>query len=123
MRMLLITHDLGVVRVMADRVCVMYAGQVVEQASVAEFFTQVLHPYSQQLLASLPDFNKREQRLLSIPGAVPTLDALPKGCRFHPRCAHAFLLCESKEPQLQGYTTSSGALSFIPRARISTPST
>ncbi|MBA3536688.1 MAG: ABC transporter ATP-binding protein [Tatlockia sp.] len=100
MSLLLITHDLGVVKAMADQVCVMYAGQIVEQATVAEFFSQVLHPYSQQLLASLPDFNKREQRLQAIPGAVPRLDALPSGCRFHPRCAHAFTLCDDKEPQL-----------------------
>jgi peptide/nickel transport system ATP-binding protein len=100
MSLLLITHDLGVVKAMADQVCVMYAGQIVEQATVAEFFSQVLHPYSQQLLASLPDFNKREQRLQAIPGAVPRLDALPSGCRFHPRCAHAFSLCDYKEPQL-----------------------
>ncbi|WP_347251317.1 ABC transporter ATP-binding protein [Legionella sp.] len=101
MSMLLITHDLGVVKAMADRVCVMYAGQVVEQAAVADFFTQVLHPYSQQLLASLPSFNKRKQRLQAIPGAVPSLDALPEGCRFHPRCAHAFSICPLITPQLQ----------------------
>ncbi|WP_043874565.1 ABC transporter ATP-binding protein [Legionella massiliensis] len=101
MSMLLITHDLGVVKAVADRVCVMYAGQIVEQASVGEFFTQVLHPYSQQLLASLPDFKKRYQPLQAIPGAVPTLDALPMGCRFHPRCAHAFSLCDHQEPALQ----------------------
>ncbi|KTC87601.1 MULTISPECIES: ABC transporter ATP-binding protein [Legionella] len=101
MSMLLITHDLGVVKAVADRVCVMYAGQIVEQAAVDDFFSQVLHPYSQQLLASLPNFNKRQQRLQAIPGAVPTLDSLPEGCRFHPRCAHAFSLCDFKEPQLQ----------------------
>ncbi|ASQ46729.1 ABC transporter ATP-binding protein [Legionella clemsonensis] len=103
MSMLLITHDLGVVKAAADRVCVMYAGQVVEQASVAEFFTQVKHPYSQQLMASVPDFNKRGQRLQTIPGAVPTLDALPQGCRFHPRCAHAFSPCAQLEPRLQAF--------------------
>ncbi len=77
MSLLLITHDLGVVKAMATRVCVMYAGQIVEQATVSDFFSQVLHPYSQQLLASLPDFNKRNQRLQAISGAVPRLDALP----------------------------------------------
>ncbi|KTD18809.1 ABC dipeptide/oligopeptide/nickel transport, ATPase component [Legionella lansingensis] len=101
MSMLLITHDLGVVKAVADRVCVLYAGQVVEQATVKNFFTQVKHPYSQQLLASLPTFNKRHQHLQTIPGAVPTLDALPTGCRFHPRCAHAFAVCDKVEPQLQ----------------------
>lgn len=101
MSMMLITHDLGVVKAIADRVCVMYAGQIVEQAAVSEFFSQVLHPYSQQLLASLPDFNKRLQRLQAIPGAVPTLGALPSGCRFHPRCAHVFSPCGQEEPPLQ----------------------
>lgn len=101
MSMLLITHDLGVVKAMADRVCVMYAGQVVEQSSVHDFFTQVKHPYVQQLLASLPSFTKRDERLSVIQGFVPALDALPSGCRFHPRCIYAFERCHQDEPQLQ----------------------
>ncbi|MDI9817912.1 MULTISPECIES: ABC transporter ATP-binding protein [unclassified Legionella] len=105
MSMLLITHDLGVVKEAADQVCVMYAGQVVEQASVGEFFSKVKHPYSQQLLASLPGFEKRHQKLQTIGGTVPTLDALPSGCRFHPRCAHAFSVCDKVEPQLQTIQT------------------
>ncbi|MDR3503196.1 MAG: dipeptide ABC transporter ATP-binding protein [Legionella sp.] len=101
MSMLLITHDLGVVKAMADRVCVMYAGQVVEQSTAHDFFTQVKHPYVQQLLASLPSFAKREERLSVIQGFVPALDALPSGCRFHPRCLYAFSRCHQEEPQLQ----------------------
>ncbi|BCA96442.1 ABC transporter ATP-binding protein [Legionella antarctica] len=101
MSLLLITHDLSVVKEMADRVCVMYAGQVVEQALVDEFFSQVGHPYVQQLLASLPSFAKREEKLSVISGSVPTLDALPSGCRFHPRCIYAFERCTVEEPQLQ----------------------
>lgn len=101
MSLLLITHDLGVVKAMADRVCVMYAGQVVEQASVGKFFSQVQHPYVQQLLASLPSFAKRDEKLSIIMGNVPTLDALPSGCRFHPRCIYAFERCSNEEPQLQ----------------------
>lgn len=101
MSLLLITHDLGVVRNMADRVCVMYAGQVVEQAPVHEFFSRVGHPYVQQLLASLPSFAKREEKLSVISGGVPALDALPSGCRFHPRCLYAFERCGTEEPQLQ----------------------
>lgn len=101
MSLLLITHDLGVVKAMASRVCVMYAGQVVEQATVDDFFTRVSHPYVQQLLASVPSFVKREEQLSIINGAVPTLDALPSGCRFHPRCIYAFDRCHSEEPQLQ----------------------
>lgn len=101
MSLLLITHDLGVVKAMADRVCVMYAGQVVEQTLVQDFFSQVGHPYVQQLLASLPSFAKREEKLSVISGSVPTLDALPSGCRFHPRCIYAFERCTIEEPQLQ----------------------
>jgi peptide/nickel transport system ATP-binding protein len=101
MSILLITHDLGVVKAMADRVCVLYAGQIVEQAAVSHFFSQVKHPYSQQLLASLPKFTKRHQSLEIIPGTVPSPDDPPSGCRFHPRCAHAFSICPEVEPHLQ----------------------
>lgn len=101
MSLLLITHDLGVVKAMADKVCVMYAGQVVEYSAVNEFFSHIGHPYVQQLLASLPSFAKREEQLSVIAGSVPTLDALPSGCRFHPRCIYAFERCHQQEPQLQ----------------------
>ncbi|WP_058534538.1 ABC transporter ATP-binding protein [Legionella saoudiensis] len=101
MSLLLITHDLGVVKAMADRVCVMYAGQIVEQSTANDFFSQVKHPYVQQLLSSLPSFAKREERLSVIQGFVPALDALPSGCRFHPRCRYAFSRCHQEEPQLQ----------------------
>ncbi len=102
MSLLLITHDLGVVRAMASRVCVMYAGQVVAQSSVDDFFSRVKqHPYVQQLLASVPSLTKREERLSVIRGFVPALDEMPSGCRFHPRCIHAFARCSVEEPQLQ----------------------
>lgn len=101
MSILLITHDLGVVKAMADTVCVMYAGQLVEQASAAQFFTKVMHPYSQQLFASLPHFEKRHMRLQAIKGNVPTLEARPGGCSFHPRCAHVMASCNDIAPQLQ----------------------
>jgi peptide/nickel transport system ATP-binding protein len=101
MSILLITHDLGVVKAVADTVCVMYAGQVVEIASVSDFFKKPLHPYAQQLFLSLPSIDKREQQLQTLSGAVPALDALPLGCRFHPRCAHVFAPCPTIEPRLQ----------------------
>lgn len=101
MSLLLITHDLGVVKEMADRVCVMYAGQVVENASADDFFQQPLHPYSQQLFESIPTFAKRGQHLQSIKGQVPTLDNMPSGCRYHPRCAHVFAPCAENKPDLQ----------------------
>ncbi|STX52214.1 ABC dipeptide/oligopeptide/nickel transport, ATPase component [Legionella busanensis] len=101
MSILLITHDLSVVKAMADKVCVMYAGQIVEEATVTEFFKCVKHPYSQQLLASLPHYQKRNQFLSSIAGSVPTMEELPSGCRFHPRCAHVFSPCAHQMPILQ----------------------
>lgn len=103
MAMLLITHDLSVVKAVADQVCVMYAGQVVEQASVSDFFKEVKHPYSQQLKAALPSFDKRAEQLAVIKGSVPNLDAMPGGCRFHPRCAHRFQGCDQIEPLLQNF--------------------
>lgn len=101
MSMLLITHDLGVVRAVADRVCVMYAGQLVEQAQVNEFFNNVKHPYTQQLLAAVPLFEKRNEKLPAIKGIVPSLESLPAGCRFHPRCNYAFARCTQIMPNLQ----------------------
>lgn len=100
MSVLLITHDLTVVKEMADTVCVMYAGQIVEQTSVTDFFSRIGHPYVQQLLASLPSFSKREEKLSVIAGTVPALDALPTGCRFNPRCIYRFARCSEEEPQL-----------------------
>jgi peptide/nickel transport system ATP-binding protein len=101
MSLLLITHDLSLVQVVADRVYVMYAGQIVESARVSDFFKQPLHPYTQHLLAALPHFDKRSERLSAIPGRVPSPDDRPSGCRFHPRCTHAFLPCAEQEPALQ----------------------
>jgi oligopeptide/dipeptide ABC transporter ATP-binding protein len=101
MSLLLITHDLGVVKAMASRVCVLYAGQVIEQSAVNDFFSQVKHPYVQQLLASLPSLAKKDEHLSVIRGFVPALEEMPPGCRFHPRCIYAFARCQQEEPQLQ----------------------
>lgn len=101
MSLLLITHDLGVVKAVASRVCVMYAGQIVETATTQEFFSQPHHPYSQQLLAAMPSLAWRDHPLHSIDGQVPALEQMPQGCRFHPRCAHAFEPCTHVAPGLQ----------------------
>ncbi len=101
MSLLLITHDLGVVKAVADRVAVMYAGEIVEQANVADFFSQANHPYSQQLLQALPTFEKRAYQLPILNGSVPKMDDLPTGCRFHLRCFHAFSPCATIKPALQ----------------------
>ena len=86
MAVILITHDLGVVAETADRVAVMYAGQVVEYADVRSVFRRPLHPYTAGLQASLPKLGEVVERLRVIPGTVPNPAAFPEGCRFHPRC-------------------------------------
>jgi peptide/nickel transport system ATP-binding protein len=95
---LLITHDLAVVAEVADRVCVMYAGVIVEQAPVKELFHQPLHPYTQGLLASVPRLDQPGKSLRTIAGSVPDLTHPPPGCRFHPRCPHAMPICREKRP-------------------------
>jgi len=95
---LLITHDLAVVAEVADRVCVMYGGQIVEQAPVRELFHRPLHPYTQGLLASVPRMDQPEKELHTIAGSVPNLIDPPSGCRFHPRCPHAMPVCSAQRP-------------------------
>ncbi len=101
MAVLLITHDLGVVAGMADRVAVMYAGQIVEQASRKEFFTTPRHPYSEKLFASLPGDMKRGQQLAVIHGSVPPLFQTFSGCRFVERCDYAWEVCHTTPPVWQ----------------------
>ena len=98
MAILLITHDLGVVSEMADRVAVMYAGQIVEEASRAKFFAEPKHPYSRKLFESLPDIKKRGQRLAVIPGHVPSLATEFRSCRFADRCEFAWEACHQQIP-------------------------
>jgi oligopeptide/dipeptide ABC transporter ATP-binding protein len=100
MSMLLITHNLGIVGDIADRVAVMYAGQIVELASTMELLTHPLHPYTQALLNSVPKLESDNERLTAIPGSVPNLGAFPPGCRFHPRCPKARRDCPQKSPEL-----------------------
>jgi oligopeptide/dipeptide ABC transporter ATP-binding protein len=102
--MILITHDLGVIAEMADRVAVMYAGVILEQADVKTLFRKPLHPYTQGLLDSIPTLGEVKEYLAVIPGAVPSLVNLPKGCRFAPRCQarldHGLHICTQVEPEL-----------------------
>jgi peptide/nickel transport system ATP-binding protein len=108
MALLLITHDLGVVAEMAHRVGVMYAGQIVEQASRAQLFTRPLHPYTQKLFAALPDAARRNQPLTAIPGNVPPLGSITQGCRFAPRCDKAWALCGEQTPGWTGLEDGRG---------------
>jgi len=95
---LLITHDFGVVNEVADRVAVMYAGQVVEEGTRLELLGRPRHPYTQGLLRSIPKAEARGKRLEEIKGVVPRPGHWPAGCRFHPRCPHAFAPCPIDEP-------------------------
>ena len=103
--LLLISHDLGVVAEVADRVVVMYAGRVVEEASVSSLFHSPRHPYTRGLISSISRFSpsqgmKGKQKLKGIEGAVPDLLRLPSGCSFHPRCPQRLPLCQQEIPSL-----------------------
>jgi oligopeptide/dipeptide ABC transporter ATP-binding protein len=98
MAILFITHDLGVVAQLCERVLVMYAGRIIEDAPAGRFFSAPRHPYSQALLASLPQRAARGEPLRSIPGAPPQPNAFPAGCRFAPRCPRATEQCRSEYP-------------------------
>ena len=102
--MILITHDLGVIAEMADRVAVMYAGEIVEQSPVVTLFDLPLHPYTKGLIGSIPVLGEIRERLDVIPGSVPNLINLPAGCRFAPRCMarveYGLSICSKKRPEL-----------------------
>jgi len=102
---ILITHDLGVVAEMCDRVNVMYAGRIVEKAEVNELYTSPKHPYTQALIGSTPVLGQTDKELVTIPGSVPNLIDLPPGCKFAPRCTarveYNLERCEDEEPELK----------------------
>ena len=106
---ILITHDLGVVAEMAERVAVMYAGEIVEQTDVNTLFDEPMHPYTQGLIGSIPVLGEIKERLDVIPGSVPNLVNLPPGCRFAPRCQarikHALTICTEQKPELDEVKT------------------
>lgn len=117
----LITHDLGVVAEITERVMVMYAGRVVESASVVDAFATPTHPYTRGLLKSVKSLDTgRHERLESIPGIPPSLIKLPSGCPFHPRCSFASSLgsrCSTEEPELRAVGASSSAC-HLPDERL-----
>jgi peptide/nickel transport system ATP-binding protein len=100
MAVMLITHDLGVVSEIADRVAVMYAGRIVEVAPIEALFDQMRHPYTKGLLESIPQLQEKRRRLNAIPGQVPNPMDLPVGCKFHPRCYLMIEECKKEEPPL-----------------------
>jgi oligopeptide transport system ATP-binding protein len=101
MGLILITHDLGVVADVADRIALMYAGRVVEEAGVEDLYARPAHPYAEGLLASVPRIDVRGRTLTPIKGAPPNLAAIPPGCPFHPRCPRARDRCSTEIPELR----------------------
>ncbi|MDQ6671051.1 MAG: ABC transporter ATP-binding protein [Chloroflexota bacterium] len=101
--LVLVTHDMGVHANLANRVAVLYAGQVMEEADTVTLFEHPLHPYTQYLIQSLPRLDERSERV-SIPGRPPALDNPPTGCRFHPRCPHVMDVCKIAVPPLEEIT-------------------
>ncbi len=97
---LLITHDLGIIAELCDRVAVMYSGNIVEYATAEELFKKPRHPYTQGLISAIPSIEKKDKKLQVIRGMVPNLIYPPSGCRFHPRCDYRMEICDKVKPQL-----------------------
>ena len=101
---IMITHNLGVIAEMAERVLVMYSGKIMEAAAVDDLFHRPQHPYTRGLLETVPRIDREvrpDKRLPEIPGMIPSLHNLPQGCHFHPRCSHALEVCREEEPSLE----------------------
>ena len=111
MAVIWITHDLGVVSEIADRVLVMYGGRIVEQATAHELFSNPFHPYTRALIGTVPTTGI--ERLQTIPGQTPTLYEHPQACAFHPRCEQAFSQCRSQLPYLVTCTRGHDAACFL----------
>jgi len=118
MAVMLITHDLGIVAEMCERVVVMYAGRIVEEGDVLSIFTNPVHPYTAALLASMPRLDLPRGRLAAIDGAVPDPHAMPRGCRFAPRCVHVQDRCRVESPPLEAIAPGRRAACFLARDRI-----
>jgi peptide/nickel transport system ATP-binding protein len=100
MGLILITHDLSVVSQVTEKIAVMYAGRIVEKGPTNQVIQNPQHPYTQGLIAALPEGAKGSKRLNQIPGMMPTLANIPKGCAFHPRCPHVVDACKQNTPDL-----------------------
>lgn len=109
---ILITHDLGIIRALCDKVAVMYAGKFVEYGPSEDIFEHPHHPYTEDLLKSLPQRNRRGRKLYTIGGSPPDLIVPPSGCRYHPRCRLADAICQEREPLLEGIETHDTACHF-----------
>ena len=121
MALLLISHDLGVISELADRIAIMYAGKIVEEGPARQLLASPAHPYTRALLRSVPLLGgARRARLEAIRGSVPNPTEYPLGCRFHPRCGMAQRVCVEREPELSqcapGYRTACHFAERIPAA-------
>ena len=121
MALVLISHDLGVVADMSDRVAVMYGGRVIEEADTGSLFDSPAHPYTKGLIAALPDIDGPRRRLESIPGTVPAPDQLPPGCSFAPRCAIASKICDARMPAFLPYGESQSHFAACVKCRDEKP--
>jgi oligopeptide/dipeptide ABC transporter ATP-binding protein len=122
MAIILITHDLGVVARMADRVAVMYAGEVVESGSVDDIFYRATHPYTQGLKLAMPDLHQHgADQLRAIPGSPPDLFAPPPGCAYHPRCPHAMQVCGQVSPSRTVFEDQHSASCWLQHADAPAP--
>ena len=118
MSIMLITHDLGIVAEVADRVAVMYAGQIVEQANTVDLFQNPLHPYTKGLLVSLPTIKQKGEKLHTIKGNVLSLRDTPIGCRFRIRCPYAMPRCKDEEPPTYFVTKTRSCKCFLEKSGL-----
>ncbi len=118
MSLLLISHDLGVVAGLCDRVAVMYAAEIVEEAASSQLFEHPGHPYTAALLRSMPTLGRTQQRLRPIPGSVPSPAAHPAACRFRPRCVRAQSICGERKPTLDELTPGHRVACFFPDREV-----
>ena len=110
--LILVTHDMAVHANLADRLAIMYAGKIVEEAPTAELFGNPLHPYTSYLIRSLPRIGDKAFKV-SVPGTPPSLASLPEGCRFHPRCPHTMEVCRAEEPSLSDVASGHNVACFV----------
>lgn len=120
--LILITHNMGIVAEMSDRVAVMYAGRLAEVAPTTQIFESPKHPYTQALLETIPNIKAEDRVLKAIPGAPPDLTDLPAGCPFHPRCPFAFDRCRVEVPELVHTGKLSEAACFLREGMLTRPS-
>ncbi|MGX6607642.1 ABC transporter ATP-binding protein [Micromonosporaceae bacterium Da 78-11] len=114
MGLIMITHDMGVVADIADRIAVMYAGRIVEYAPVRDAYVSPAHPYTSALLRSIPRMDRKGHQLSVVPGGPPVLTSIPSGCAFHPRCAVAQDICRTETPPLTPFGVDRGVACHFP---------